>query len=114
MLCAYSSKVSEERKLKGICRGIGCSQRNSEYRVGSEISFILAAVEFYKVIIQQKLIVGGQTLHMRSDNLVDILHRLEHSLAAIAALISVAKLHGLVATGAGSRGDYRPSEASVQ
>jgi hypothetical protein len=57
-----------------------------------------AAIETARIAFAPSLLFGG-------DNLVDVVYRLEHAFARVAALIAVAQLQGFVLTGGSSAGD---------
>ena len=109
-----AAQVAIQRHVQRLGGGAGAGQRHGQDGVAAQSALVGRAVEFQHGVVDQPLIVGVHALQGRRDDLVDVLHGLQHALAAV-ALVSVAQFQGLVAAGAGPAGhDGAASVAALQ
>ena len=97
-----AADVAVQRKTEFEGGRLRDSEGNAEDGVRAELGLGRGAVEFDHGLVDSTLVGGHHADDCRGDDLVDVLHRLENTLAAVAGT-AVAELEGLVLTG-GSAG----------
>ena len=86
---------------------------DAEDGVGAELALRRRAVELDHRAIKAGLIVGVEANELGREDLVHVLHGLQHALAEIARLVAIAQLDGLVGSGRGTRWHRGPALAAV-
>ncbi len=104
---AGAAEVTIERKPRLLGRRLGDRHRHGEQRVGAEARLVLGAVEVDERLVDEALLLGVEAHDGLGDLGVDVLDRLEHALAAVAAGVLVAQLERLARAGRRARGDGR-------
>ena len=98
-----AADITVERQVRFLRRRLGDRQADAQDGVGAKAGLVRRAVE----IDQQRVdpfLLGGFVAGQRIEDLaVDGIDGLQHALAAVAALIAVAKLDCLVGAGGGAR-----------
>ena len=75
---------------------MGHSQRNAQNGVSTQLRLGGRAVELEHLLVDGALLGDLHSCQCRSYDVVHVGHSLEHSLAAVALLVAVAQLEGLV------------------
>ena len=88
--------------LQGGCLGSG--EGDTKDSVGTHVAFVLGAVNLNHAGIDFSLLGHLHALDLLGQHVVHVLHSLEHALAHIAVLLSVAKLYSLVNARGGAGG----------
>ena len=91
-----AANISIERQGGGIGCGLGGRHGDAENGIGAELRLVGRAVEFDHGLVDGDLIFGLHTHKGFIDRRVDALDGLLDALAAIAALVTITQLHGLV------------------
>ena len=100
-----SAEVLVELDAEVVGHGARGGHRDREDGVGAELALVGRAVELAHDGIELALVAGVHAFELRSDQLVDVVHGLQHALAQVAALVAVAQFHGFVLAGGGSAGN---------
>ncbi len=77
--------------------------RHRKQRIGAEPRLVLGAVEFDQRAVEEGLLVRLETHHRLGDLGVDVLDRLQHTLAEVASPVAVTQLNRLARSGRGAR-----------
>jgi len=104
---ADAAEIGVERQAGVVGRGAGDGQRHREDRVGAERGLVRCAVELEQRLIHRRLLGGLHAIDLGRDRLLDVAHRLLHTLAAIALAVAVAQLDRLALAGRRARGHRR-------
>ena len=80
---------------------------------GSQVAFILRAIQFDQFPVERELLGGVHTNNGFSDHAIYILHRLAHPLAEVAPWVAIAQLHCFIFARGGAAGDYVPANRSA-
>ena len=97
----------------GLGRGLGAGQGDAEDGVGTQAGLIGGAVELDEHLVDGDLVQSVQADHGLGDFAVDVFDSHRDALAAVAGLVAVAKLAGLVDTGGSAGGDSRAADGAV-
>ncbi len=108
-----ATEVAEQREVERVGRRLGDRERDPEDRVGAELLLVVCAVELDHRRIDEALVGGVEALESRAEYVDDGRDGLLDALAAVALLVTVAKLVGLERAGRCSGGDGRASDDSV-
>jgi len=100
-----AADVLVEGQAEGFGRSLGRGQRDRQGGVGAQFGLVGRAVQFDQDLVDESLLGGVLADHFVGDDIVDILHRLEHTLAFIAGGIAVAQLDRFMFAG-GCAGGY--------
>ena len=85
-----AAQMAIEGELEELGGGMSCGQGDAEYGIGAQPRLVLCAVELNHLLIDAGLIRDGDADHGGPDFLVDVLHGLEHSQAAVSLLVPIA------------------------
>mmetsp|Transcript_39114 Transcript_39114/g.92556 ORF Transcript_39114/g.92556 Transcript_39114/m.92556 type:complete len:501 (+) Transcript_39114:284-1786(+) len=112
----HTSEVGEvlvegDALLRGA--GLGHGERDGEDGVSAEHRLVGRAVDLDHFLVDALLVGGVHALEGRRDLLLDVLHRLDHTLAEVASLVVIAKLARLVDPRRSPRGDLGTEGADV-
>ena len=97
-----ATDIAVKRHAQSLGSSVSSSQRDTQDSVSTQLALSRSTVESDHLIVQTALVEDAVTLQSGSDDVVDIGNSLQHALATETALITVAKLQGLVLTGAGT------------
>ncbi len=80
------------------CAGLGNGQAGTQDSVGTKRSLVGAAIQLDQKLVNLGLVLDVQVLleQGRADDLVDVLHSLQDTLATPLGLVAIAKLAGLM------------------
>ena len=98
-----AANVAIERQSQGLGGSVGGGQGDTQDGVGAELALGGSAVEGYHFIVECALVEDIVAHECGCDDIVHIVHSLEHPLAPKAALVAVAKLQGLILTSGSAR-----------
>src|SRR5437660_7386239 len=100
-------EIAIERQPCIARRGVRARNRYSEQRVGAEPALVLRAVELDQPAIDAGLVARVVAEQRLPQHGVDMLHRREHALAAVALLVAIAQLDRFARPGGSTRRDRR-------
>ena len=95
MIC---TKILEERQAEEISSSACDSHGNTKDSISAKAALVRCAIKLDHSAVDSDLIKRIHTLDSRCDDVVDIVDSLEDTLAAIALLVAIAKLHCLMDT----------------
>src|ERR1700694_4300218 len=78
------------------CRGPRNRQGGTENRIRAQPRFVGSAVEIDQPLVDRALVTRVGAAQHPGDLVIDVANRLEHALAAVAALVAIAQLDRLV------------------
>src|SRR5207247_10312708 len=87
---------------------------HAEQCVRAELGLVRRAVELEQQPIDRALVGGVLADELRRDDVVDVAYRAEDTLAAVALLVAVAQLDGLVRAGRRAGWDHRRAARAVR
>src|SRR5690606_17740027 len=96
--------VRVQRHALGLGGGLGGGQGYSEDRVGAQLGLVLGTVQFDHRAVQACLVQRITAGQQFTDRAVDVGHGLEHTLAHVAALVTVTQLQRFARAGGGAGG----------
>src|SRR3546814_149276 len=88
-------------------------KRDAEDGVGAEPALVGGGVQLDQGLVDVELVLAVEAGEHVEDLVVDRLDRLQHALAAIALLVAVAQLDGLVRAGGGAGGRRGAAEGAA-
>ena len=94
-----AADVAVQRHVQGLCCSLCSSQRHTEDGVCAELALGGSSVKGEHLMVDTALVEHAVALQCRRDDVVDILNSLQHTLAAVAVLVAVAKLKCFVLAG---------------
>ena len=98
--------------VEGQADAIGCrpggGQAHRQNRIGPQGRLVIGTIQLQHRRVHGALIQGGKATEGRGDLLFDVVHRLQHALAAVAAA-AIAQFMGFMGAGAGAAGHHRPA-----
>ena len=112
-LGVYAADVVIKALAGSLCRCACAGEGYAENGVCAEAGLVGGAVYLDEHLVDAGLIEHVQTDHCFRDLAVYVLNRLADALAAVTALVAVAKLAGLVHTGGCAGGDCRTADGAV-
>jgi len=96
-------EIGIERQA-GAGRGrLGDRHGDAQNGVGAQPPLVGRAVQLNHHGVDFRLPLRGHAQHFRRDDLVDVMHCLQHAFAAVTFLVSVAHFDGLVLSGGSAR-----------
>ena len=104
-----AAEVPVQRQARLLSRRLGHRHRHREHRVGAQAHLVVGSVELEQGAVEKGLFVGLESHDRFADLGVDVLDRLEHALAEVAALVAVAQLDRLACPGGSARRHGRPA-----
>ena len=93
-----TADVSVQRHAARLCRSSGYGERHAQHRIGPEVTFRGRTVQLQHQLVQLALVIHVASMQHGSYALVDVHHRLRHSLAAVATLVAIAQLQRFILT----------------
>ena len=108
-----AAQVAIQRQSRPGGRGLGHRRGHRQERVGAQLAFVGRAVQLDHAAVDFFLEPRVDAGQRRSDDLVDVLHRLEDALAEVAPLVAVAQLDRLILARGGAAGHGGGGEGTV-
>jgi len=84
-------------------------ERHAEDRIRAQLPLVRGAVERVERAVDARLVVGVATEHFASEDVVHVLHGLQHALAEIPLGVAIAQLDRFVRARRRARGHRGPS-----
>ena len=109
----HAADIAVERQGRILGRGLGGGEADAQDGVGAQPALVRRAVELDHRRIEAALVLGVEAGERVEQLAVDRVHRLQHALAAVAAVVPVALLHRLVGPCGGAGRDRRATEGTV-
>src|SRR5690606_22802159 len=106
-------QVLPQRQLLRHRDGMRIRHGDAEQRIGAQPALVLGPVQVDQAAVEPGLVRRVHPGDGPGNGGVDVLDRLPDTLAEIAGLVTVAKLHRLARAGRGARGHHRAAEAAV-
>ena len=107
-----AAQVVVERHLHFHGRGLGNGHGHAEDGVGAQFFLVGGVVKCQHGAVDEHLPGGFETEQGWGDDLVDVAHRLENTLAAVAVAVPVTEFQGLARAGGSARGYRCPADGA--
>jgi hypothetical protein len=98
-----ATQVAVEGHVEVAGGGVRGGQGHPQYGVSPQAALVGRAVERQQAPVERHLVAGVHANYLLGYRHVDVLHRLEHALAPVAPLVTVAQLYSLVCPCRGTR-----------
>jgi hypothetical protein len=98
----HAAEVAVQRQAGFLGSRLGDGHRDGQDGVGAETRLVVGAVEIDHGLVDEGLLLGIEADDGFGDLGIDVLDRLHHALAEIAALVAVAQLDGFARAGGGA------------
>ena len=110
---AHAAEVAVQRQARFFGRGARDGHAHRQRGVGAQAALVVGAVQVDQRAVQEGLLRRIQAEHGFADLGVDVFHRAQHALAAVAALVAVAQFDGLARAGGRARGHGRAAHGAA-
>ncbi len=94
-----SADVTIERQAQIVGGSVGDREGNTQNRIRAQLALGCRSVQFDHGLVDETLLEAGHPDDFRSDLLIDVLHSLEDTFAAVALRIPVTQFERLVLAG---------------
>ena len=108
-----TADIAVQRHAEQIGGSPRARQRNAQNSVGSQIALRRRAVQSDHRLVDADLIGYLHADNFLRNDIVDVLHGLQHALSAVTALVAVTQLERFVLAGGRSRGNGRATECAA-
>ena len=102
---AHAAEIAVQGQTRFFGRRTGHRHGHGQNGIGTEAGFVVCAVKLDQGVVQKRLFAGIQANHSLCDLVVDILHSLQDTFAAVACGVAVAQFDGFTAAGGCTRGN---------
>ena len=95
----HAAEILVKLQSQGFGCRLGCSQRNGEDGIGAQPALVFGSIELGQKVVKSALIQDIEAFKFRSDQFIDVAHRIENAEAQIASRIFVPELDSLEGSG---------------